>query len=74
MLVGREIRLQAQIGRVLAALESNGYKENTAVVVWGDHVNIYILRDFLSCFPQIPAAVSYTRAPHVPNERFFFFF
>ena len=30
-------RLQAQIGRVLTALEANGYKENTVVVVWGDH-------------------------------------
>eukprot|EP00658_Telonema_sp_P-2_P025178 TRINITY_DN20138_c0_g1_i1.p1 TRINITY_DN20138_c0_g1~~TRINITY_DN20138_c0_g1_i1.p1 ORF type:complete len:541 (-),score=105.76 TRINITY_DN20138_c0_g1_i1:398-2020(-) len=29
--------LDAQVGRVLAALEANGYKENTIVLLWGDH-------------------------------------
>ena len=29
--------IDAQIGRVLAALEANGHAENTIVVLWGDH-------------------------------------
>ena len=27
----------AQVGRVLAALETEGYKNNTIVLLWGDH-------------------------------------
>jgi iduronate 2-sulfatase len=29
--------VDAQVGRVLTALESEGYKENTIVLLWGDH-------------------------------------
>lgn len=29
--------MDAQLGRVLEALEANGYRENTIVVLWGDH-------------------------------------
>eukprot|EP01047_Picozoa_sp_COSAG01_P056387 COSAG01_NODE_6389_length_3698_cov_3.321756_3_plen_147_part_00 len=31
--------VDAQVGRVLDALEDHGFKENTIVLLWGDHVS-----------------------------------